>query len=230
MDSIPQAWKKKIKEYSFDGHYTDCNILENGSIKSLFEISNKQLYDMHVKAKYDKSKANITYSQQFNITENEWEQIYFLPYRVNVSNKAKEFQYKVLHRYLGTKLLLYKIGKLDTPRCNLCYLYEQNVEHLLVFCNIAHNFWLKVSNWLTLKTNITVKLQTKDILFGYELNNPHRLINQMILYGRMFIFKSAFRDEPLNFELFLQQYCCKYGLTCPEQIFSIDNVNTVNTV
>ena len=94
----------------------------------------------------DRSKANRIYSNEFNLQEEDWQNIYLLPHKIPFCNKAKEFQFKVLHRYLGTNQLLFKIGKVESPRCNFCFLYEQNIEHLLVFCNISRNFWLQVSN------------------------------------------------------------------------------------
>jgi hypothetical protein len=76
----------------------------------LAEITSKDLYRELVVVKFDRSKANRIYSKDFNLREEDWQNIYLLSHKIQVCNKAKEFQFTVLHRYLGTNKLLFKIG------------------------------------------------------------------------------------------------------------------------
>ena len=43
-----------------------------------------------------------------------------IPIKVGVSNKAKENQYKIMHDYIPTNKLLFKMKIKDSPRCNFC--------------------------------------------------------------------------------------------------------------
>ena len=49
------------------------------------------------------SKANSVYSKDFNLQEQDWQSIYLLSHKIQVCNKAKEFQFEVLPRYLGQR-------------------------------------------------------------------------------------------------------------------------------
>ena len=94
--------------------------------------------------KIEFSKASITYSNEFTLDKADWEDIYVLPRKLKMSNKVKEINYKILHNYVATNKLLYKIGINDSPRCNFCNLYEQNTKHLFFECLSIRNFWFAI--------------------------------------------------------------------------------------
>ena len=86
---------------------------------------------MNVFKKLDKSASCTKLSEQFEITENEWNQYFLLPHKSGVTNRVKELQYKILHSYVATNKLLYKMNIKASPRCNFCFLYNQDIEHLI---------------------------------------------------------------------------------------------------
>ena len=62
-----------------------------------------------------RSKAEITPTAQLKYSEKhnydlDWKEIYLIPFKVTVESRSREFQFKVLHRYLATNKFLHKIG------------------------------------------------------------------------------------------------------------------------
>ena len=68
----------------------------------------------------------------------------------------KEFQYKILHRYLAMNNLLYKMKKVDTNRCTFCNLYVETIIHIFYDCIESKNLWFMIQSVLE-KINCTVK-------------------------------------------------------------------------
>ena len=52
--------------------------------------------------------AQLKYSEKYNY-HLDWKYMYRIPFRVTVDSRSREFQFKVLHRYLATNKFLHKI-------------------------------------------------------------------------------------------------------------------------
>ena len=132
--------------------------------------------------------------------EEAWYKIYELPHLILTDNMIKEFQYKILFRYIGTNKLLYKMKKVDSPRCVLCELYEEGVEHLFFECIIVKNFWLNLMSEYNSRFDMNFKLTCKDVIFGYDLENVKKAeimaINIIILYAKYFIYRCKLEGRP----------------------------------
>ena len=49
-----------------------------------------------------------------------------LPFKVALDTKTREFQYKILNRYLVTNTFLKKIGKTDSSACSFCDVMDES--------------------------------------------------------------------------------------------------------
>ena len=78
----------------------------------------------------------------------------------------KEFQYKILNKYLPTNKLLYAMKKIDSPRCNFCFLYTQTISHMFNKCIPVRNIWQFVKEQVRLKTAYAIELNERNVLFG----------------------------------------------------------------
>ena len=76
-------------------------------------------------------------------------------HRVTSDTKLREFQFKLLNRYLVTNDFLNKIGVLTSPACSFCGKENESLEHILISCHYAKDFWAQVIKWLcNLKVNV----------------------------------------------------------------------------
>ena len=78
---------------------------------------------------------------------NRWMEIYSLPRICDVNNRVRDLQYKIVHRFLPTQSLLYKMNKIDSSLCLYCNLYVDKLEHALFDCLVVKNFWLEVFDY-----------------------------------------------------------------------------------
>ena len=210
--AIPAVWKHKIRANQILKNFPDCPILHQGEIKSLLDIDNKSLYALSIEKKIDVSKACKTFSEKYDVSKEEWKLIYANPHKLGITNKIKETQYKIVHNYLATNSKLCKMGKIDSERCNFCFMYQQDLEHLIISCNIIKNFWLNLTAWLNTHIEENVILSERDIFFGYRLDGNYSIVNKVILYGKQYICECKYNDREPQYLLFMDLLETKYNV------------------
>jgi hypothetical protein len=142
---------------------------------------------------------------------NRWMEIYSLPRICDVTNRIRDLQYKIVHRFLPTQSLLYKMNKIDSPLCLYCNLYVDNLEHALFDCLVVNKFWLEVFDvWNTI-ANVLIDVNLYIVTFGYfesENDNDEYIpmntipLNALLLLGKQYIFQQKLKDCTLNLARF----------------------------
>ena len=205
---IPTTWKNIVKDQLIGNVEEQCWISIGGNKINFLKTNQKELYSQLIQCKSTTSKANSNYSRQFDISEAEWKTIYLLPFQLSVSNKARELQYKILHNYVASNKLLYKMNITASSRCNFCNLYTQDSQHLFFNCIQIRNLWFKIEEWLEKDLFILAKFGLKDILFGKQdvRNFDMDVVNKVILYGKMYIFNCKYNELDPDINKFVMYY------------------------
>ena len=135
-----------------------------------------------------KNKFDLKYGL---IPNSEWKLIFLCCRFLNVMNYIKDIQFKILHRFLPTNRLLYKMGKVVSPTCFFCALEEESLEHFLFDCNVIKNLWIEVfSKWNRDCALTNVILDRKLVTFGMYHNQKQTeriALNIIILVGKAYI-------------------------------------------
>ena len=128
----------------------------------------------------------------------------------------------MLHSYVATRKLLYKMNIKGSPRCNFCILYNnQDIEHLIFLCINVKKIWFRIKDWLFSEFNITKDFTLKDILFGSLIDS--KFLNKIVLHCKYFILKCKCKDilpnieyftEYVNLELLSQRQQCVFIVMC----------------
>ena len=150
-------------------------------------MSSKSIYSALVKRVQIPPTAQSKFDSLYNISNIiDWQNIYQLPGRVTLDTRTRAFQYKILNCILYTNSILYKMKLIPSPLCTFCGDHEETLEHLLVKCVYAKEFWSATTSWLN-NHNIQVdKLDEKTILFGCFNNNlDSNLLNHIIILGKL---------------------------------------------
>ena len=112
-----------------------------------------------------------------------------LPFRVALYTKTREFQYKILNRYLVTNVLLNKIGIKFSTACTLCGDADESLEHLFTPCPNVLKFWTDLIAWLK---NINVILESPtamNILLGlWKQKDDFLFLNHILLIAKKYIY------------------------------------------
>ena len=108
---------------------------------------------------------------RFSIVRTKLKNIFNICFRTIHDNKLILFQYRVIHRILGTRKLQFKMCITENQKCGLYTIEDETLLHLFVNCNIANHFWNFIDTWFFTKSEITIPLNPITKLFCYKLNN-----------------------------------------------------------
>ena len=95
----------------------------------------------------------------------------------------------MIHRYIRTNKLLYKIGKIESPRCTFCEMYSESIHHLFYDCIISNNVWLSIQDAWKNINDIKINLGAYNIILGYKIHIHkesciNNAVNLIILDGQ----------------------------------------------
>ena len=104
-------------------------MLLDGNQKSFFS---KELYLILVEANTIKPTAEDYFENLFETYQFNWKKTYFLIRNTTLDTKARILQYKVLHNILYANKMLFKFGKVTSPRCSFCKFHYETIMHLFM--------------------------------------------------------------------------------------------------
>ena len=128
-----------------------------------------------------------------------WKQIFLICVKTVNDYELIWFQYRILHRILGTQKLLHQIRISETDKCLLCHACTETLIHLFCFCPMVAKLWQDLSNWIKEKTNIVIKFDSFRIIMGYLNRDKFFLsINTLILVTKYYIYANTRAKRCLN--------------------------------
>ena len=141
--------EKKIEKHDESFKTLDTFLMRNKSARS------------HVEKAWTNGFGKIYSNTQWNHI---WSFRRHLP-----DTKLVQFRYKLLHKIIPNKILLYRWKLSDNPLCNVCH-RQETYKHLLVECNPILNVWKQICNWLlTIGYNLQLKYIYKYLILGYKI-------------------------------------------------------------
>jgi hypothetical protein len=94
-----------------------------------------------------KLKCEEKWTEALNVILH-WKEIYRLPFITAKSSKLRWFQYRIIHRILGTNSLLYEINQKPNDKCSFCLEEVETIEHIFWLCNKISKLWEDLDNWI----------------------------------------------------------------------------------
>jgi len=161
-------------------------------------------------------KAKGKYVDKFNAIDNSnWKNIFTIPIALKCDNQLKELQFKILHRIFPVNIFLFKIKKVDSPKCFFCEIYDETLEHLFAKCPVIKTFWLRLFTLWNAFNNSVIEICDKDIMLGVNLVRPEEnfAINLLMLYGKKFIVKCRMDKVDINVMVFMRYVQSHYDLS-----------------
>ena len=159
-----------------------CIFMDN-KVVPIENLDSKEIYQMIVTCNFKEpiAKDRWNHKEHMHIDESEWKCIYNAIYKTSIDRYSREFQYKVINRYLPVNSLLYKWKLIETNKCSYCGMFEENLSHLFVECTIARNLYFAIQEWLQ-NVVLMPAFNAKIIMFGdLPVNIENRLMNQILI-------------------------------------------------
>ena len=200
INALPNKWRDSLRRSSHHKKKA-FNLQEqivlnlNGQKTPINKAVSKTIYKEFRNRVITIPSAQKKYSCCFINDTLDWKEIYGLPHRVTSDTKLREFQFKLLNRYLVTNVFLNKIGVLPSPACSLCGKENESLEHILISCNYAREFWAEVIKWLrNLKVNIN-NLNNREILFGMSNCEDEIFVNHVLMIAKQYLYSCRCKNK-----------------------------------
>ena len=191
----------RVQSYGTLNNHSDLtnnNVLhlESGDTINLENSKSCNIYQTLLNVNYEKPICVEKYNSSFpELSENEVGKMFILARLLCRDIEIQSMQYKILHRYIPTNDLLFKMKKVVSNRCTFCDLYPENILHLFFECmevkTLLNNLNAKLNNFL----NCNIRVNCKDVILGYrltQLNTPNvKLINRVVLHAKLFYMAST---------------------------------------
>ena len=109
------------------------------------------------------------------------------------------FQYKLIHRILGTDSQMYKMSIEKSDKCRVCQSDSEIFIHLFVKCRYVVDLWKDLEIWIHSTLGKLINFSPLDIILGYlHRDNQYIPINILIATTKYYIFKSALNKSVPN--------------------------------
>ena len=100
----------------------------------------------------------------------------------------REFQFKLLNKYIVTNAFLYKIGVASSPVFSFCGKENESLEHIFIYCNCTEELWAEVIKWLR-SLNVTINnLNNKEIMLGMPNCEDELFVNHVLLITKQYLY------------------------------------------
>ena len=141
----------------------------------------------------------------------EWKKVFSICFDTVKDNDLIWFQYRILHKILGTKSLLFKMSIAETNNCRNCGLAEETIEHLFFYCEKANEFLSNVYTLISTLTGVTCHFRVEEVLFGIVKRNYYsEPLNVLLLLLKYYIFEASLSDRVFNIPMFICKIKQKY--------------------
>ena len=122
---------------------------------------------------------------------------------MTVNSRSREFQFKVLHRYLATNKFLHKIGLVPSCSCTFCKRESESIEHLLIECDYSNKFWQDLINWFNMIDIKVEALSETDTIFGlWKREADFHLLNHFLILAKQHIYSCWNKGHPPSLKIY----------------------------
>ena len=139
-----------------------------------------------------------------NLDDNfNWQTVLSLPFNIEQDTNLKWFQFRIIHRILGTNYLLTKMRLKQNDKCTFCNIDKETIKHLFWECEHVQYFWDLLKTLLRDNCGFeNISFNAVDIILG----NPkfEGTLNKIVLWGKKFIYRSKIEEKLPAFNGFLR--------------------------
>ena len=174
------------------------NLIPTNKQERLKKMTSKQLYESVLSKTISRPTSEEKLSQMLSLelNENDWENVYRLPFLATIESKLRSFQFKINHNIYYTNKKLKDVNIIESAECSFCKSEIETLEHLFSACIHVSPLWNYLSSIL-INTHSINTLNTSQKLLGlYEMieRNNYDVVNHLTLTLKYHIHLSKFRE------------------------------------
>ena len=195
---FPQRRKKKILLVAT----TDEMSIKDRKKELLSNLTHKKAYNILISKEIKPPTSQIKILNM-GISETDLPHLYLIPFTVTSETKISMFQYKILHNILPTNSLLYKMEKVDTPKCPHSEHQSQDIKHMFLNCQGVKDFWRCFHNWYN-NGGSRLNLKQAEILYGViSKTKSGSTLNHILIVAKFHIYSCNYDKTHPNLQRFI---------------------------
>ena len=155
-----------------------------------------KLYYNHLLFDNERPNCCAKWENKFSC-EIKWKQVFYKIQKIK-EIKLKWLQLRIVHRIIGTNIVLKQMGEKENEMCTFCGSERENIQHLFWRCNISNTFWQSLQKLFHEKCQIAERLQftEKLILFGLDINTvTDHVFDEILLVAKYYLFKCKYDNR-----------------------------------
>eukprot|EP00745_Piridium_sociabile_P023668 TRINITY_DN36_c0_g1_i6.p1 TRINITY_DN36_c0_g1~~TRINITY_DN36_c0_g1_i6.p1 ORF type:complete len:339 (+),score=19.34 TRINITY_DN36_c0_g1_i6:145-1017(+) len=144
----------------------------------------------------------------------EWNKVFIRIHKIQ-DIKLKWFQIRIVHRIIGTNIVLKEMGITNDVSCNFCLREKDSIDHIFWKCVYVNHFWKKFEELMILRctTCLNLKLGETLVLFGTDKNvKTDPVFDLILLLGKMYIYKCKFDHNLPHIKAFEKYIQARYRI------------------
>ena len=135
------------------------------------------------------------WSEKLNtvLSDKDWTDYFSLPFKITNDFNLQWFQFRILHRIIGTNYLLSKMKIKNSSLCTFCGIEDETIEHFFLYCSKTKLFLNRFFRNFKDKHKIT----NISLIFGIP-NEKNDLVNLLLLLVKRYIYNCRVNEELPN--------------------------------
>ena len=189
-----EGFKRAIMTYMrrFNFQISNNEINEaNVCIEKIRSVSKgSQVFYNILETRSERPKCCGKWEVKMNNRNIDWKKCFYYVNKIKDVN-MKWFQMRVIHRILGTNIVLKQMGIAQTETCSFCNAERDTIEHLFWYCNVSRAFWdrLVVLINSTCQNAFNFRLTESLVIIGIdEQVKIDSVVAFVILMGKQYLY------------------------------------------
>ena len=179
VSAIPDGWRQTIKNQSVPLKDNEIYIHLKGVRKNLNEAKCRDFYKSLISRIKKLPTAIQKWKEVYDIKEDEWGNIFRLPYRICSETDLQAFQYKIINRFFPCNYTLSIWYSDITNICQYCHQQSDTLVHYFVYCTDVAIFWKQFGKMWKRIFEFWFPLSELDILFGLQNETCDEIIDTL---------------------------------------------------
>ena len=172
----------------------------------------RQFYEVLV---YDTNKPNCCNKwEQRLVGIIDWKQCFYNVHKINEIN-MKWFQIRVLHRIIGTNVVLKQMGIKENENCNFCDNVKDSIEHTFWECVLSQQFWTQFLNLVNEKCNNVYNMRFSKSLVLLGIDNNIKIDDTfyfILLLAKQYLYKCKLDSRVPDVNVFRKRLLYRYKI------------------
>ena len=140
----------------------------------------------------------------------------------------KWFQIRILHRILGTNVVLKQMGIRNNDKCSFCNTVKDSIQHLFWECEIIQQYWRLFVELINGKchTSYRMKVTERLVILGNDTNiKTDTVFDFILLFAKHYLYQCKMQNCQPNITVFKKKLLFRYKI---EEYNAKLNMNHVN--